>query len=93
MGFYSERCRLFVPGNLTTLIAYHVVVPFHHACRPCVSGGSVVRDGGLFADISAQMAVSDKVFNLVLQVAAFLSVMYVFPVKVAVSSFVTPLGV
>ncbi|RRT34871.1 hypothetical protein B296_00036594 [Ensete ventricosum] len=35
MSFYSERCRLFIPGNLTALMAYHAVVPFHHACRPC----------------------------------------------------------
>ncbi|RZR71268.1 hypothetical protein BHM03_00004269 [Ensete ventricosum] len=34
-NFYSECCRLFVPGNLTALMAYHVVVPFHHVCRPC----------------------------------------------------------
>ncbi|RZS28016.1 hypothetical protein BHM03_00061566, partial [Ensete ventricosum] len=34
-SFYSECCRPFVPGNLTALIAYHAVVPFHHARRPC----------------------------------------------------------
>ncbi|RRT46675.1 hypothetical protein B296_00051441, partial [Ensete ventricosum] len=34
-SFYSECCRSFVPGNLTAFIAYHAVVPFHHACRPC----------------------------------------------------------
>ncbi|RWW21363.1 hypothetical protein GW17_00014485, partial [Ensete ventricosum] len=34
-SFYSECCRSFVPGNLTAFMAYHVVVPFHHARRPC----------------------------------------------------------
>ncbi|RZR84032.1 hypothetical protein BHM03_00010778 [Ensete ventricosum] len=36
-SFYSECCRLFVPGNLTALMAYHAVIPFHHVCRPCVA--------------------------------------------------------
>ncbi|RRT51315.1 hypothetical protein B296_00033095 [Ensete ventricosum] len=36
-SFYSECCRSFVPGNLTVLMAYHVVVPFHHARRPCAN--------------------------------------------------------
>ncbi|RWV90981.1 hypothetical protein BHE74_00038569 [Ensete ventricosum] len=35
MSLYSECCRSSVPGNLTALMAYHVVVPFHHARRPC----------------------------------------------------------
>ncbi|RZS12168.1 hypothetical protein BHM03_00043573, partial [Ensete ventricosum] len=34
-SFYSECCRSFVPGNLTAFMVYHVVVPFHHTCRPC----------------------------------------------------------
>ncbi|RZS04448.1 hypothetical protein BHM03_00034784 [Ensete ventricosum] len=34
MSFYSECCRSFVPGNLTAFMVDHVVVPFHHACRP-----------------------------------------------------------
>ncbi|RZS08830.1 hypothetical protein BHM03_00039856 [Ensete ventricosum] len=34
-SLYSECCRSSVPDNLTTLVAYHVVVPFHHARRPC----------------------------------------------------------
>ncbi|RZS04527.1 hypothetical protein BHM03_00034871 [Ensete ventricosum] len=44
-SFYSECCRLFVPGNLTALMAYHVVVPFHHACRPCAGLGDLIRAG------------------------------------------------
>ncbi|RWW76024.1 hypothetical protein BHE74_00015914 [Ensete ventricosum] len=35
VSLYSECCRSFVPGNFTALMAYHVVVPFHHARRPC----------------------------------------------------------
>ncbi|RWW70667.1 hypothetical protein BHE74_00021644 [Ensete ventricosum] len=35
MSFYSECCRSFVPGNFTTFMAYHAVVPLHHACHPC----------------------------------------------------------
>ncbi|RWW35484.1 hypothetical protein BHE74_00059582 [Ensete ventricosum] len=34
-NFYSECRRSFVPGNLTALMAYHAVVPFHHARRHC----------------------------------------------------------
>ncbi|RWW82096.1 hypothetical protein BHE74_00009469 [Ensete ventricosum] len=34
-SFYNEYCRLFVPDNLTTFMAYHIIVPFHHAYRPC----------------------------------------------------------
>ncbi|RZR73681.1 hypothetical protein BHM03_00026944 [Ensete ventricosum] len=34
-SFYSECCRSFVPGNLTAFMAYHIIVPFHHARRPC----------------------------------------------------------
>ncbi|RWW51194.1 hypothetical protein BHE74_00042486 [Ensete ventricosum] len=37
-SFCSECCRSFVPGNLTTFMAYHAIVPFHHACRPCELG-------------------------------------------------------
>ncbi|RWV90339.1 hypothetical protein GW17_00047463, partial [Ensete ventricosum] len=35
ISLYSECCRSSVPGNLTALMAYHVIVPFHHAHRPC----------------------------------------------------------
>ncbi|RWW15377.1 hypothetical protein GW17_00020789 [Ensete ventricosum] len=35
MSFYSGCCRLYVLDNLTAFMAYHVVVPFHHACCPC----------------------------------------------------------
>ncbi|RZS29030.1 hypothetical protein BHM03_00062696, partial [Ensete ventricosum] len=34
-NFYSECRRSFVPGNLTALMAYHAIVPFHHARRHC----------------------------------------------------------
>ncbi|RZS22713.1 hypothetical protein BHM03_00055526 [Ensete ventricosum] len=34
-SFYSGCCRSFVPDNLTAFMAYHVVVPSHHACYPC----------------------------------------------------------
>ncbi|RRT39716.1 hypothetical protein B296_00050916 [Ensete ventricosum] len=34
-SFYSKCCRSFVPGNLTAFMVDHVVVPFHHARRPC----------------------------------------------------------
>ncbi|RZR80456.1 hypothetical protein BHM03_00006504, partial [Ensete ventricosum] len=34
-SFYSECCRSFVPGNLIALMAYDVVVPFHHVRHPC----------------------------------------------------------
>ncbi|RZS17299.1 hypothetical protein BHM03_00049428 [Ensete ventricosum] len=48
LSFYSECCRSFIPGNLTALMAYHAVVPFHHARRPCVSFklfGTVIQKG------------------------------------------------
>ncbi|RZR75501.1 hypothetical protein BHM03_00059525 [Ensete ventricosum] len=41
-SFYSECCRSFIPGNLTALMAYHVVIPFHHARRLCGRLTSVV---------------------------------------------------
>ncbi|RRT34628.1 hypothetical protein B296_00046851 [Ensete ventricosum] len=44
-NFYSECCRLFVPGNLTALMAYHVNVPFHHVCRPCAGLGDLIGAG------------------------------------------------
>ncbi|RWV84211.1 hypothetical protein BHE74_00050610 [Ensete ventricosum] len=34
MSLYSGCCRSSIPGNLAALVAYHVIVPFHHA-RPC----------------------------------------------------------
>ncbi|RZR94545.1 hypothetical protein BHM03_00023241 [Ensete ventricosum] len=44
MSFYSECCRSFVPDNLTTLKAYHVIVPFYYApgayCEACVCSSS-----------------------------------------------------
>ncbi|RWV76948.1 hypothetical protein GW17_00062298 [Ensete ventricosum] len=35
-SLYSGCCRSSVPGNLAALVAYHVVIHFHHARRPCV---------------------------------------------------------
>ncbi|RZS17317.1 hypothetical protein BHM03_00049443 [Ensete ventricosum] len=37
-SFYSECCRSFVPDNLTAFMAYHIIVPFRHACHPCELG-------------------------------------------------------
>ncbi|RWW01961.1 hypothetical protein GW17_00034978 [Ensete ventricosum] len=37
-SLYSGCCRSSVPGNPVALVAYPVVVRFHHARRPCVSG-------------------------------------------------------
>ncbi|RWV92683.1 hypothetical protein GW17_00044897 [Ensete ventricosum] len=34
-SLYSGCCRSFVPSNLVALVAYPVVVRFHHARRPC----------------------------------------------------------
>ncbi|RRT52385.1 hypothetical protein B296_00025799, partial [Ensete ventricosum] len=34
-SLYSGCCRSFVPGNPVALVAYPVVVRFHHARRPC----------------------------------------------------------
>ncbi|RRT42573.1 hypothetical protein B296_00054333 [Ensete ventricosum] len=38
MSFYSEWYMSFVPGNLTTPMAYHAIVPFHYARRSCGLG-------------------------------------------------------
>ncbi|RWW42893.1 hypothetical protein BHE74_00051515 [Ensete ventricosum] len=54
---------------------------------------NVVTVKGLFADISPQVAAPDKVFDLVLEVTTFLSVVTVFSVEAAVPPFVAPLGV
>ncbi|RWW50873.1 hypothetical protein BHE74_00042836 [Ensete ventricosum] len=34
-SLYSGCCRSSVPGNPVALVAYPVVVRFHHVCRPC----------------------------------------------------------
>ncbi|RWW45917.1 hypothetical protein BHE74_00048200, partial [Ensete ventricosum] len=34
-SLYSGCCRSSVPGNPVALVAYPVVVRFHHAHRPC----------------------------------------------------------
>ncbi|RWV92924.1 hypothetical protein GW17_00044655 [Ensete ventricosum] len=34
-SLYNECCRSSVPSNFTALMTYHIIVPFHHACRPC----------------------------------------------------------
>ncbi|RZS03562.1 hypothetical protein BHM03_00033752 [Ensete ventricosum] len=45
MSLYSGCYRSFVPGNLTALMAYHAVIPFHHpvvlAVRPASAGKGV----------------------------------------------------
>ncbi|RWV82069.1 hypothetical protein GW17_00056462 [Ensete ventricosum] len=35
MSFYSECYRSFIPDIFIAFITYHIVIPLHHACRPC----------------------------------------------------------
>ncbi|RWW39840.1 hypothetical protein BHE74_00054794, partial [Ensete ventricosum] len=37
-SLYSGCCRSSVPGNLAALVAYHAIIYFHHARRPCELG-------------------------------------------------------
>ncbi|RRT68807.1 hypothetical protein B296_00026325 [Ensete ventricosum] len=61
------------------------------AVKPTASPLLVVQ--GLVADIPTQVSVPDEVFDLILQVASFLCVMTVFPVKAIIPPFIAPLGV
>ncbi|RZR72638.1 hypothetical protein BHM03_00015416 [Ensete ventricosum] len=40
MSLYSGYCRSSVPINPVALVAYHTVVHFHHADRPCALSSS-----------------------------------------------------
>ncbi|RRT68226.1 hypothetical protein B296_00001700 [Ensete ventricosum] len=58
-SFYSECCRSFVPGNLTVLMAYHTVVPFHHVRRSC-EGNKGEVDRGLDLRILGALEVNQR---------------------------------
>ncbi|RZS12074.1 hypothetical protein BHM03_00043466 [Ensete ventricosum] len=38
LSLYSGCCRSSVPGNPVALVAYPVVIRFHHSRRPCGEG-------------------------------------------------------